>query len=242
MRTDVEQSLMRFASEVESAAGTGLRAIVLYGSGATGQHVPGRSDLNLLVILEEISLPLLSRLQKLAGGWGRSRISTPLFVDPRFLPTSTDSYPLEILGMMSAYRVIRGDDPLADLRVAPGDVRLQVEREVKAKRLLLRRGYIESRGKERPLREILSAAVPAIEAIVRGMLFVGGGDWRASGPAFREASGEVLGLDRATLDDLRSLRAGKAHPHRDSVLDLFSRTLRMLDALAGRVENEDATA
>ena len=241
MKRDVERSLEQFAADMESAAGSALLSIVLYGSGATGQHVPGKSDLNLLVVLNEVTLPLLSRHQKQIAQWNKGGISTPLFVDGSFLPTSTDSYPLEILGMLSAYRVVRGGDPLAGLKVNPGDARLQSEREIKAKKLLLRRGYLESHGKEAHLRRVLAAAVPAVEAILRGMLFVGGGEWHAQGAAFRAACAAGLAVDPKTLEDLRSLRVGRIRPNRDAVLDLYARTLRMLDGLADRIENESAT-
>jgi hypothetical protein len=237
MSKDAEGVLEQFAAAVVSATGSGLRSIVLYGSAATGHHVPGRSDRNLLVVVDDVTLPLLSQLQKSVSRWAKNGISTPLLVDRTFLPSSTDSYPLEILGMMAGYRVIRGDDPFLGIRVDPGDVRVQVEREIKAKELLLRRGYLESCGKDRHLRSVLSAAVPALEAILRGMLFWGGGEWKASGPAFLDAGGKGLGVDATVLQELRALRAGKSHPNRDTVMDLYARTLRLLGTLAGKIEN-----
>ncbi len=175
------------------AAGGGHCAIVLYGSGASGHHIPGRSDLNLLVVVDDVTTSLLTRMQKRSGAWTKGGISTPLLVDRDFLRSSTDSYPLEILGMMSAYRLVRGSDPFEGIKVDPKDVRLQAEREIKAKELLLRRGYVESGGKESRVRAVLSASVPALEAILRGMLFLSGDDWKKSGPAFREACGKSLG-------------------------------------------------
>lgn len=234
---EIEGTLSRFATDVETAAGGSVRAIVLYGSAASGQHVPGRSDMNLLVVLDEVALETLARLQGRVGSWAKSKISAPLIVDRDFLSSSTDSYPLEILGMMAAYRVIRGSDPFGGLRVDPGDVRVQVEREIKAKELLMRRSYLESCGKERHLRSVLAAAAPAVEAILRGMLFWVGGDWKASGPAFREACGKVLGADAQTATDLRALRDGKARMNRDAILDLYGRTLRLLESLSEKVEN-----
>jgi hypothetical protein len=234
--------LGRFASEVEGAAGTGVRAIVLYGSAATGHHVPRRSDLNLLVVLDEVTLDLLSSLQGRAARWSKNGISTPLLVDRDFLPSSTDSYPLEILGMMAAHRVVRGSDPFEGLRVDPKDVRVQAEREIKAKELLLRRGYLESCGKERHLRSVLSSSAPALEAILRGMLFWGGGDWKSAGAAFRDACRDTLGVDAQTLGDLRALRAGKSRLNRSAVLELYGRTLRLLQALSEKIENGSGKA
>jgi hypothetical protein len=241
MGKDVERILEQFAKEVEAAAGSGHCTIVLYGSGASGHHIPGRSDLNLLVIVDEVTISLMTHMQKSIGAWTKGGISTPLLVDRDFLRSSTDSYPLEILGMMSAYRLVRGSDPFEGIKIDPKDVRLQAEREIKAKELLLRRGYVESCGKESRVRAVLSASVPALEAILRGMLFLGGEDWKKSGPAFREACAKSLGVDGTTLNALRDLRGGKSRPNRNAIMDLYARTLRQLATLSGKIEDRGAT-
>lgn len=235
---DIEEILGRFVSEVEAAGGKGVRAVVLYGSAATGHHIPGRSDLNLLVVLDEVPLDLLSGLQGRVGRWSKSGITTPLLVDRDFLASSTDSYPLEILGMMAGHRVLRGSDPFEGLRIDPKEVRVQAEREIKAKTILLRRGYLESCGKDRQLRSVLTAAVPAIEAILRGILYWCGGEWKAAGSTFTAECEKLLGTDAGALSDLRALRSGKGSTNRDAVIDLYARTMRLLEGLSEKIENE----
>lgn len=236
MAKEIESTLTRFAMAVREAAGDRLRAVVLYGSAASGQHVRGRSDLNMLVVADRIDAALLSSLQKRMSGWGRERIAAPLVVDPAFLSSSLDSYPLEILGMMAAYRVLAGEDPFGGLVVKAEHVRLQTEREAKAKELLLRRGFLESRGKDRALIEILAGAVPALEAILRGMLFLRGQDWKLAGTEFRETCGRALGIDPAIPDALRRLRVTRRRLSRREVLALYDRTLGLLAAIQPMLE------
>lgn len=237
MGADLERSVSEFKLEALACAPSGVEAIVLYGSAASPAFVPGRSDLNFLVVLERIEPAVLDAFQKRMKGWARKRIAAPLVVNRRFLASSTDSYPLEILGMMAAYRVIHGIDPFQDLQPEARDVRLQAEREAKAKGLLLRSIQIESCGKESVLRGALAAAVPALDAILRGVLFIQGTEWRELGDGLRRRGAEAAGIDAAVPLELASLRRGESRPSRDGVVRLYGRTLGVFDELSEEIDN-----
>jgi len=232
MARDIEKSIDAFCEDVSEAAGEDLRAIVLYGSAATGDYVPRKSDLNFLIVVGSVSRSLLSAMQKKAKSWSARGISTPILVDEKFLPSSTDSYPLEILGMMAGYKVLRGEDPVGSLAVRASDVRLQVEREVKVKTLLLQRGYLESHGNCRALCSYLAGVTPAIEAILRGLVFARGGSWKGAIALLRQASAATIGIDTEILESLRALRAGTARPNADAAQDLYFRTLGLFGQLS----------
>jgi len=233
MANDLESTIHRFVEEVAEGAAGKVHSIVLYGSGAGDQYLPGRSDLNFLIVAELIDLPLLEGLQKRTGRWAKRRIATPLVVSKSFLTTSTDSYPLEILGMMACYRVLSGSDPLDDLSPDREHVRLQVEREVKSKTLALRRGYMESCGKHQRLLDCLIELLPALDAIVRGILYMRDLDWKRSGSSLHAGSVELLGVDADTLGAIRAIRSGEKIPNRRKTIDLFGKTLEMMTHLAG---------
>jgi hypothetical protein len=220
-----------FLADLERPECGAVRAVALYGSAATPVYIPGRSDLNLLVVADPITLDLLKALQARMGTWARDRIATPLLVDPAFLGRSTDSYPLEILGMLAAYRVLKGSDPLAGLKPAAEHVRVQVEREAKGKQLLLRRGFVESGGRRQGMAGYLAGALPAIDAILRGMLYLAEADWKLHGPALRVKAAMAFGLDGATLEGLREARYGK-RPDRAAALVLYERTLALIETIA----------
>ncbi len=235
MPKDLDTIVRDFLSDLEPLGAGTIRSVVLYGSAATSSHVPGRSDLNFLLIAEPVSADVLRFLQGRMKKWARSRIATPLIVDPAFLEQSTDSYPLEILGMLSAYKVLAGKDPLAGLKPSIEHVRVQVEREAKGKNLLLRRGFIESWGRHQSMAGYLAGALPAIDAILRGMLFIEGADWKLQGPAFRGEAAKTLGLDAFVLEQLHEARYGRK-PNRDDAFALYERTLTLIETVANRAD------
>ena len=239
MAMELEANISRFMGEIEAAVGSAISSITLYGSAATGDHVPGRSDLNFLLVAERVDLALLDRLQSKMAAWAKRGIAAPLVVDRDFLVRSTDSYPLEILGMVASKRVLRGADPLEGLHPKAGDVRVQVEREAKSKELLLRRGYLESRGKDRALRSYLAATAPALEAILRGILFVEGGDWNKNGADLIRAGEGRLRLDLSALRGIREIRAARRKPDRTAAIALYGKALDLLAVLADRADREN---
>ena len=68
MRDVVDRVVGPFLSQVDSALGDGYSA-VLYGSAARGDFVPGRSDLNLMLITDDLSPARLSGLGGAFAGW-----------------------------------------------------------------------------------------------------------------------------------------------------------------------------
>ena len=44
--------------------GDGLRSAVLYGSAAAGEHIPSRSDYNVLVIADRLDVSIFARCRR----------------------------------------------------------------------------------------------------------------------------------------------------------------------------------
>src|SRR5262249_39499580 len=67
--------------------------------------------------------------------WHKQGISTPLFVDPAYVRSSIDVFPVEFLDMKQRYRVLYGQDFLQELELKPERLRFQCEQELKGKML-----------------------------------------------------------------------------------------------------------
>ena len=57
----MEQVLNEFVREVQHLYGSDLVAVFLYGSAVTGEHVPGRSDINVAVLLADVTAAALRK-------------------------------------------------------------------------------------------------------------------------------------------------------------------------------------
>src|SRR2546423_12938766 len=73
-----KMTLDELVSQLQKAFGDGLVSVVLYGSAAAGEHIPKRSDYNVLVIVRELGLPELEREAAIARAWGEAGKPPPL--------------------------------------------------------------------------------------------------------------------------------------------------------------------
>jgi hypothetical protein len=216
---NLEKCCEAFLSDVKGIWGEGLKSVVLYGSGAGEGYSPRRSDVNFLVVAEDLSPKTLRRLHPLTRSWRRRRVAIPLIMRRELIETSLDSYPLEFLSMMVSYRVLYGEDVLQGLVFRKEDVRLQCERELKAKLLLLREAYVDSAGVKHLLHRLISETLPAMNAIFQGLLYLQGRPWKFVGDELLSAGTESFELNRELFQELwrvkrKEQRAGAEETHR----------------------------
>jgi hypothetical protein len=179
----------------QGAFGDDLVSIILYGSAAGRDYRPGKSDINFLVVLSERAIGTLDAAIPIVARWRKRSVAVPLVMTKQYISSSLDSYPLEFLSMMRSYTVVHGADVLAGLAVEPRNLRLQCEREIKGKLLLLRVGYLEAEGKPKRVQELMASSTTAFISIMSGLLHLKGLDI----PGTRR---DLINLaaDRFTLD------------------------------------------
>ncbi len=167
-----EDIFPEFTEDYQGIYGDDLISIVLYGSGARGDYIPGRSDLNFLLVLTDEGIRGLHRAFKAVAKWHRRRVATPLFMTEEYIATSLDTFSLEFLNIKRHYRVVWGKDPLAKLTIPKRQLHLQCEREVKGKLLQLREAYLSSEGRGRALAVLASQSITALISIFQGILYL----------------------------------------------------------------------
>ena len=172
----MEELLKGFIQDVQGLYEDDLMTILLFGSAAAAEHVPGRSDINVAVILRRLTPALLRKAAGHIRGWHRQGFATPLFFDPETLHASLDVFPIEFLDMQERHRTLVGPDLLAGLDIGRGNLRLQCEQELRGKLLKLRQSYVECTQAPGDLERVLRVAVSSIVVLARTLLRLGGGD------------------------------------------------------------------
>ncbi|MBN1760622.1 MAG: nucleotidyltransferase domain-containing protein [Chitinispirillaceae bacterium] len=158
------------AEEYVALYGKDIVSIVLYGSAAGGDFHPQRSDINLLIVVSDMSPELIARSEPLQKKYERQRVARPLFMDTAYIAASVDSYPMEFLDMKGCYRVLYGEDVLAQVKVSIGDLRLQVERELKGKWLHLLQEFSSARVSRKRMEQLIGISLKAFSPVFRGLL------------------------------------------------------------------------
>lgn len=149
-----------------------LISVILYGSAVTDEYLPKKSDLNFLIVLSERGIENLYLVYDLVAKWRKKRVGTPLFLTKAYIDSSLDTFPIEFINLKRNYTVVFGEDSLKELSFEKEFVRMQCERELKGKLLLLRERYVETKGKAVALRALVKNTLSDFIFIFKGLLYL----------------------------------------------------------------------
>lgn len=196
--SDIERWIERLTGELD-AAGIADVTIVLHGSAARDQYLPGWSDVNLLILLDQLGPDVLDRLRPALTRWQADADAAPLLFTRAEWSRAADAYPLEIAEMRTGYRVVRGSDPLAGARIRPEDLRLALERELRGKLLRLRQGYALHGDRPEALAEGSRQGISSLLVVLRGVLLLAGRTPPPDPSELVAAAAETVGFKPAPL-------------------------------------------
>lgn len=157
-------------SQLRAAYGTELRAVVLYGSAAAGEHIPKRSDYNVLVLVDGLPLDRLRAASAATQAWIDAGNPPPLTMTTNEWRGSADIFPMEYADILERHRVLYGEPPFEGMAVRPADLRLEVEQQAMGKLLQLRAGVLAAGADSKRQTELLERSLSTIMVIFRGAL------------------------------------------------------------------------
>lgn len=163
-------TLEQLVEQLRKAFGDELRAVVLYGSAAAGEHIAKRSDLNVLVLVRKLDLVLLEREAAIARAWSEGGHPPPLTLTEAEWRSSSDVFAMEYADILERHRLLFGESPFEGIQVEHRDLRLQLEREALAKLLQLRQGILASGGDRKRLTQLLESSLSTFMVIFRAVL------------------------------------------------------------------------
>lgn len=236
---DPVQIFEEFTNDYKGVYGNDLESIVLYGSGATTDYRPGRSDLNFLIILSENGIENLDKAFPVVKKWRKKKVGVPLFLTEDYLNSSLDVYPIEYLGFQRRHKVVYGKNIFEQLVFDRECLRLQCEREIKGKLLLLRHAYLESEGQGSGLKEVAVRSTPAFLAIFEGLLHLKNETVPVAKREVIRVGCKAFGLDSKVFEKLLAIREGQFRPDNRALRELFKQylgTVRTLALLVDRME------
>ena len=176
-------TLDELVSQLRAAYGDALQAVVLYGSAAAGEHIPKRSDYNVLVIAQSLSAEVLRAASAVASAWAASGSPPPMTLTAEEWRGSSDIFAMEYADILERHKVLFGNPPFGGVTVARGDLRLQVEREAMGKLLQFRQGVLAAGNDPKKQLQLLEASLSTLMVVFRGVSRLGGD----SPPADNEA-------------------------------------------------------
>ncbi|HEU5039453.1 MAG TPA: nucleotidyltransferase domain-containing protein [Gemmatimonadales bacterium] len=230
----VERVVTPFLAGTDAALGPGYSAI-LFGSAARGDFVPGRSDIDLMLVAADLAPATLRALAGPFETWRRSEYEPPLVVTRSEWERASDAFPVELADMQACYRVLRGPDLLAGQRVEPGHLRVALEREFRGKLLRLRQGYVASANDPAALGALAGRSAGSLMVLFRALLVLLGRSVPRDPLQLGAAGAEVLGVEGEPLLHVIRHRAERGWrctaEEFERYMEMADRAVRFLDQL-----------
>ncbi len=221
----------------EGLGGT-LRSVVLYGSAAGRDHHGKGSDVNLLVVVNELGLAQLRTLASLLKPWRRAGNPAPLIFTQDRLERSADVFPIEIFDIKAQHRILAGEDVIGGIEPRRDNLRLQVEHELKGKLIQLRARFLETGDRGRAVCDLLVQSLSSFLVLFRAALRL----YEVEPPtAKREALqklNEHIPFDVEVFDTVQALKDGQTKPRQVDADQLFERYLTSVEAVVDAVDRD----
>jgi hypothetical protein len=232
---EVRQTLALYVERMTNLYGASLQAILLYGSAVRGDYVPGRSNVNLLVMLTKIDVSLLQHYTKIHKRFQKEQIPVPLFLTEEELRASASLFPLEYTDIAVFHHVLMGHDPFVGLVIDAGHISVQCEQEVRGNLLRLRQRLVEGSATMEAMGILLPLSLTGLLACLRALLR----ELRMPVPRTTDSMlsdlPSTLGIDPAVLQEVWSLKRGGISPGSAEFPRLSERYLSTLETVASRI-------
>ena len=232
---DIQKLLQAYAKEAKGVFGEQLEGLLLYGSAVRGEFLPGRSNLNILLLVSSYDSAVLKQYSVLHRRWSKEQIVVPLFLTEEELHMSAAVFPLEFLEVQEQHRVLGGRDPFIGFHVKTDRLREAVVQGLASHVLRLRQRYVEGGGDDEATTILLPLSITSIVPLLRGVQRLLGRPLLSHSDAVISDVAEQLKLDLQGLLDAWLLKRGQISPGSREVPRLFDRYLQAATLLARTV-------
>jgi hypothetical protein len=233
---EVRQTLRSFLVDVVGLFGSALEAVILYGSAAKGDFLPGRSNINLLLLLAQCDPSILQPYAKVHQRWNKEGIVVPLFLSEAELQSSADLFPLEYLEIQEQHVLLNGHDPFPSLYIDLKNLPLQCEQGVRGNLVRLRQRFVEGGGTQEAIMVLLPLSLTALLPCLRGLLKVLNLPAPKPPEALLKDLPSAFGFDSTVLQEALNLKLGQISPGPIETPRLFERYASSLQSLIHRIE------
>jgi predicted nucleotidyltransferase len=189
-----------------------LRSCILYGSYAKGNYIKGISDINLIVIVDDINLSDLEEIKNKLSKYAYKNLIKPFFFSEWFLLSSSDIFPVEWLDIKENHIVLYGDDLTEKIKVNEEFLRVEIERKIKQLFLNLQHALIFEKNEYLILKETtknLKFLIPLVEKFIKKRITLP----------------ETLNI----IEQKKRLKKGEIRKNIEEMLKFFSKVIYMID-------------
>ena len=223
----VQDALDTFCAQLHAGLGTKLTAVVLYGGLAKGEFTPKTSDVNVMVVLQEVSVEILDQMIPSLDEARRIFQLNLLTVTEADLADSAEVFPIKFLDIQRHHRTLFGKDVASALNVPRERLRRQCAREIMNLQLRLRQFYLERRQRPELIESTLQRSVATLLINLSVAMELKTGQSFPTKAAVVESAGNI-GIDAKLLHQLLLLKRGEFKPSVSELKPLYASFMKVV--------------
>jgi hypothetical protein len=223
-----------FFEEVMQCCPEKVHSVYVTGSAVTPDFRESTSDVNSLIVLNDLHFEFFKFLAPLGKKFKSKGIAAPLVMTPSYIQDSLDVFPMEFLELRLIHKTALGPDIVQNLEIDPVLLRLQCEREIKTRLIGLWNGYISSTGETDMIAQLLYRSIKGCMPLFRSIVFLLGKLPPIKKMDVIGAISDNTGIDKDILIKALLLKESPIKD-REELLSLFERYYGNLETVAGMV-------
>jgi hypothetical protein len=232
----LREKISPFFHEILKNSAPQIHSLYLVGSVLTEDYLEKVSDINSVIVLQEMALDFLDILAPLGKKYGKKGIAVPLVMDSGYLQSSLDVFPLEFLNFKLVHHALYGEDLLAGLEINKQELRRQCEREIKGKLVWLQRSYVSSRGEKKVLAANIVSHLGGYLPLLRGILYLLGQDPPLGLKKVLDRLFRLTGTETEVFEEIYAIKKNLSKPSKEELSQLFAKFYGATEKLAEVVD------
>jgi predicted nucleotidyltransferase len=228
--------LKELVTKLERSFHDRLVSVVLYGSAAGADHHAKFSDLNVFVVLKEITPRELGEAEPILRWWREHNHPAPTIMSEEEAHNSADCFPIEFRDMKDRRKLLYGVDVIAEVEVDGKFYRAQVEHELRAKLFRLREQGARVLSDPVALMKLCVDSVSTFCVLGRHAMVVAGFEAKTERRAVVHQLGDILKMDVTPFEILLDVREDKSGRDIGDPGELFA---KYLDCIRRMIEFVD---
>lgn len=232
----VQQDLNQLCRDLESSLGDNLVSLILYGSLVHGEYTQDKSDANIIVVLNDVSIDALDEITKPYRNSQQGLRASLMVLTEDDLNRSTDVFPAKFLDIRDHHHVLTGKDVVSGMEISSEHVRLRLEQEIKNLLLRLRMFYLKRALATGGLQSILTHGISSFIHNLATLLRLKKGEAPEENRKVIEEAAEVMGLEAKPMLDALALKSGSSQLSGDALRGLYGEFLETVEKAAKVVD------
>lgn len=233
---ETQKIVKSYVKDVVQVYGNELEGVILYGSAVRGEFLPGRSNLNLLLVMCSYDLAALKKYNSIHKRWKKEQVVVPLFLTAADLPSASLAFPLEYQDILECHRLLWGQDPFVGLKIDARYLAAEVLQALRGNLLRLRQRLVEGGSTEEAITILLPLSITSLQPVLRGLQRLLEFPVLAQGEPLLKDLEVHLEIDLTGLRDALLLKRGRISPGQKEIPRLMDRYLESLAELVTAAE------